>query len=125
MSHMSFKAAINKLKSMKTFDYDPSTISEEMVVNAFSDINESGIWQYARRGTAGTSYGMKHVLEQWRKQTKPDANYYVSNDAFCVAMVMAGFAPKKIGVSNPNVHFKNCKCTYQPVNNRLVSIYEG
>lgn len=51
-----------------------------------------------------SSYGLKHVLERYRKKQHPGTNSYISNGEFIVAMGLAGyFYKKKKGY--PNIFF--------------------
>ena len=58
--------------------------------------------QHVRRGRAAKrgSYGLKHLIERWKRQQ--EEHLYVSNGALIVAVLLGGFRIKRHGGRDPN-----------------------
>lgn len=67
-----------------------------MIINMQQKINKSI-----------SSYGLKHVLERYRKSQKNYGNPYISNSEFIEAMDYLGFKSIKESKDSPNYYF-NC-----------------
>jgi hypothetical protein len=69
----------------------------DVIIAARDDIVASGLWRPLKRASTryGSSYGQKHVLENWRSEHRSIARGgYVANGNFIIAMMLVGYTPK-------------------------------
>jgi hypothetical protein len=60
----------------------------------------------ARFNRGSTSYGYKHQAEHWHRASGSGQDCYISNGAFIVAALIAGFKVKRCGgFDSPNAYF--------------------
>lgn len=71
----------------------------EEVARALLWLSRHGIPQGKR---APGSYGLKHTAEYWVRDECGLDHAYISNGAFIVAAIIAGYSVRRFGADNPN-----------------------
>lgn len=110
MSYTGFKkASINKIPGY------PGTIREEEYVKACKYFAERYLQQSDKLDRSISSYGLKHVVENWLKicyhvrvpTMFPFGNHcYVSNEALITALAELGYESSPNWKDSPNLNFK-------------------